>query len=113
MILEYLFVTAEQDPGQWVFPKGRIEPRESPDAAALRGVKEEAGVAAKIIEKLPSLDLATNSIAMFLMWPVDCAATSEGRQIQWFGVDQALIQLTFDESRQLLRKVHSRMLSRI
>src|SRR3989344_4741533 len=40
---------------QWTFPKGHIDEKEKPETAALREVKEEAGVEAKIIEKLGSV----------------------------------------------------------
>ena len=36
----------------WLFPKGHIDPGETPQMAALREVKEESGLLARIIEKL-------------------------------------------------------------
>lgn len=36
----------------WLFPKGHIDPGETPPIAALREVKEETGLSARIIEKL-------------------------------------------------------------
>ncbi len=38
--------------GKWAVPKGLIEAGESPEQAALREVKEETGIEAKILEKL-------------------------------------------------------------
>ena len=38
----------------WLFPKGHIDPGETPQIAALREVKEETGLSARIIEKLGS-----------------------------------------------------------
>lgn len=41
----------EYDGYKWTFPKGRPDPGESPEAAALREVFEESGVKACIIGK--------------------------------------------------------------
>ncbi|HLD41540.1 MAG TPA: NUDIX domain-containing protein [archaeon] len=38
--------------GKWAVPKGLIEKGETPEQAALREVKEETGIEAKILEKL-------------------------------------------------------------
>lgn len=35
--------------GEWVLPKGKVEPGETPEAAALREVEEETGVRAEIL----------------------------------------------------------------
>ncbi|MCR4401927.1 MAG: NUDIX domain-containing protein [Firmicutes bacterium] len=35
--------------GEWVLPKGRVEPGETPEVAALREVEEETGVRAEIL----------------------------------------------------------------
>ena len=45
---QYLIVTAKKNPEHWVLPKGHIEPGETPEAAAIREVREETGVEAKI-----------------------------------------------------------------
>jgi len=43
---------AGKKPGVWALPKGNIGAGEKPDATALREVKEETGVEARLIEKL-------------------------------------------------------------
>jgi 8-oxo-dGTP pyrophosphatase MutT (NUDIX family) len=45
--LEFLLVQTSQG-GRWTFPKGRIEPGETPSAAAAREAAEEAGVEGEI-----------------------------------------------------------------
>jgi 8-oxo-dGTP pyrophosphatase MutT (NUDIX family) len=38
--------------GVWLFPKGHIDPGETPEMAAIREVREESGLSARIIGKL-------------------------------------------------------------
>ena len=45
-------VQASNDPDQWVLPKGHIEPDEDPRHCAIREVKEETGVWARIENEL-------------------------------------------------------------
>ncbi|MDO8619558.1 MAG: NUDIX domain-containing protein [Candidatus Daviesbacteria bacterium] len=47
-----VLVTQHSQNKHWSFPKGWIDPGESPEEAALREVKEEGGVEAEIVEKI-------------------------------------------------------------
>ena len=50
---EILFLVISSSSGKhWVLPKGHIEENESPEAAALRELKEEAGIKGQIVEPL-------------------------------------------------------------
>ena len=52
----------------WTFPKGRPEPGESVEQAALREVLEESGVEARIVVAIPGLhEGGTTRTAYFLM----------------------------------------------
>jgi 8-oxo-dGTP pyrophosphatase MutT (NUDIX family) len=54
----------------WTFPKGRADRNESPEAAALREVKEETGYSARITAKLPgTFEGGTTVTEYFLMAP--------------------------------------------
>ncbi|MEX0617210.1 MAG: NUDIX domain-containing protein [Candidatus Woykebacteria bacterium] len=48
----YILVVQHSQHHGWVFPKGLIDPGETKEATALREVKEEGGVEAKIIKEL-------------------------------------------------------------
>ncbi len=41
---EFLVVSTTGRPGEWTFPKGHIEPGELPEQAAMREIREEAGI---------------------------------------------------------------------
>jgi len=99
--------------GSWVFPKGHIESGESKVDAAVREVEEEAGVQAVVVDPRQT-------------WQTEYVnPRREGRRITWyllrthateavmreaifptggfFGPDEAVVMLAFDEDRQLLR----------
>ncbi|HXT19293.1 MAG TPA: NUDIX domain-containing protein, partial [Thermoanaerobaculia bacterium] len=42
--------------GRWQLPKGHVEPGEAPTEAAVREVREETGVSARVVDTLPSID---------------------------------------------------------
>lgn len=102
---EYLLVTAKQDSHMWIFPKGHVESGETLDQAALREVKEEAGVVATIVGPVGVLDLPNQQrLAIFLMRYVSEVGRGERRAIRWHTFEQAMAQLTFEESRRALKQ---------
>ena len=55
----------------WTFPKGRADPGETPEQAALREVQEETGYAAEITGLVPGIFKGdTSTTAFYLMRPV-------------------------------------------
>ncbi|MEX2536016.1 MAG: NUDIX domain-containing protein [Trueperaceae bacterium] len=100
--------------GTWVFPKGHIDPGETPLEAALREVAEEAGVDCRCPD--PHKTFSTRYVN----------ARGEARQITWYllrtdateprmseplfpegefiGPDEALGRLSFPEDQKLLRQ---------
>ncbi len=70
--------------GQWTVPWGRIDPGESPSAAVLREIKEEAGVIARIdgllgLQELPDPWLGMLGI-LFLCTHLDGSPTADMRE---------------------------------
>ena len=105
---EVLVVTARRRPDEWVFPKGHIETGETPEQTAVREVHEESGVRATIIAPLEDVEIQMpdedQTVRYFLMRAVDTGSAGEGRQLLWLTADEALNRLTFDTSRESLRK---------
>jgi len=103
----YLLVEASGGRGRWVFPKGRVEKGETADAAARREVSEEAGVRARAIRRLRSVERKRDgeriAIAYFLMAYAGRTAPLENRRIRWLALDEALDALRLEKSRRVLR----------
>lgn len=98
----------------WSFPKGLIDPGEKTEETALREVREEAGVEAKIVAKLPSIKIFyTNEknekilkfITYFVMaWQNDLPEGFgwETGEIKWATLDEALPILGYPSDGKLL-----------
>lgn len=100
---------------KWVLPKGIIEAGEKPEEAAIREVREEAGVEAKIIKKItPEVrykyikneTLVDKTVDFFLMeyqagdiknhnWEME--------DVRWVSVDEALKLMAFAEEKIILQ----------
>lgn len=107
---EYLLVSSSANRDLWVFPKGHIELGESPQVAALREVREEAGVRAKVLKNLSESRFSKGeekvSVLYFLMeygGPVDA---DEDREVKWCGYEEARKILSFGDTRKLLKIAH-------
>lgn len=99
----------------WSFPKGLIDPGQTPQGAAVREVKEEGGVEAEILDKVGyskyvytlNGEKIFKVVTYFLMKyksgdPKD--HDWEMEEAGWYEVEDALKQLTFSQDKQLLKK---------
>ena len=108
---EYLLVEARRRRGEWVLPKGHIDPGETPEAAAAREVQEEAGVRAEVVaragESEYAVDGETIRVIFFLMRYEGEASRQEDRALAWRPYEDALRLLRFDDTRRVLRQAHA------
>src|SRR5262245_25483479 len=100
----------------WSFPKGKADPGESIEQTALREVREETGIDARIIQVLPIVrytygDARGNPrpkvVHYFLMEPSGGALAVNGHEIdlaEWLEPRQALLRLSYDHDRDLLSR---------
>ncbi len=107
-----LLVRAKRDPSAWIFPKGHIDPGESAAETAVRETSEEAGVAGEAVAPIGApLEfeyLGTRyRVQYFLVRYAGDTAQSEGREKQWFPIDEALRHLRFDGMRELLEQART------
>jgi ADP-ribose pyrophosphatase YjhB (NUDIX family) len=107
VVRTYLVVTAKKRADHWLYPKGHLEPGESPEACAVREVREESGVHAEVVRALSDsvleLPQGRQFIRFFLMRFVAEGPADEARTVAWLPFSAALERLTFEDTRELLR----------
>jgi 8-oxo-dGTP diphosphatase len=96
----------------WSFPKGKLDPGESWEEAALREVEEEIGLRCRLGHELPPAAYTdpkgrAKVVRYWLMEPLDgeFAANDEVDEMRWLPADQARRQLSYEHDRALLREV--------
>jgi 8-oxo-dGTP pyrophosphatase MutT (NUDIX family)/uncharacterized membrane protein YedE/YeeE len=103
------------DESQWVLPKGKINPGESQPQAAIREVREEAGVKARIVCPLGLVQYKTEEendqdvrVKFYLMERLSDGESFEtGRKPEWHKRDEAIAKLSHPESKQILARADS------
>lgn len=109
--LEFLIVQSSTDRDHWVLPKGHIIPGETPEMAAVREIREEAGVEAEVLSTLGRSTYRhageTVRILYFLMKYNASTKAQEDREVLWCSYERAATTLSFDDARRLLQKALS------
>lgn len=96
----------------WSFPKGKCEPGEADEAAALREVAEETGLTCRLGAELPTARYTdrhgrSKQVRYWLMEPVEIpefVANDEVDEIRWCPPAMAATLLTYPFDRDLLER---------
>lgn len=99
----FYLVVSSSDGANWVLPKGHIDAGESPEAAALRELQEEAGVLGEIVARLSVQYFKkaeeTAGIQYFLIRELGLTIAAENRTLRWEDERSAVQLLTFAEAK--------------
>jgi 8-oxo-dGTP diphosphatase len=100
----------------WSLPKGKLEPGESPRAAAVREIAEETGVAVRPAETLPDHEYIDRHgrpkiVHYWHMTPVGTTAwepNDEVDETRWITAAEAATLLSYENDRRLVAQVATR-----
>ena len=102
---------------RWQLPKGIIDPGETPEQAALREVREEAGIDCKLIEPIETIEYwfvdsrsgtpirIHKFVHFYLMRYVSGDVADHDHEVaeaRWFPVDEAISTLAFDSEKSVV-----------
>ena len=95
----------------WSLPKGKLDPGEDFEQAALREVEEETGMHAELVTELGSISYRdrkgrTKLVRYWLMRPLDgeFAPGSEVDELRWLSPDAATKLLSYEHDADLVRE---------
>lgn len=104
----------QQAAGHWGFPKGHVEEGETEVETAIREIKEETNVDVEINEKFryvekyfPKEDVEKD-VVFFVAQKIggeNIAQEEEVQNIVWVSCEEAMELLTFESSKNVLKKV--------
>lgn len=115
--IKYLILLS--DGGCWDFPKGHIESGETKKETALRELQEETGLTAQLDDAFEqSLSYVypgyqnkeethkTDFMFIGKTSSTDVTLSPEHTDYAWLTYEQALQQITYDDTRELFKKAH-------
>lgn len=113
-VASYLLVRPKSGKNEWLLPKGHIETDEEESGAALREVREETGVIARLICPVETVEFEIQSeivrVIFFLMEFASQEELRERRQTGWFELKEALQELHHPQSKQIIQTAEKQRL---
>lgn len=112
-------IVAVNPNGRWQLPKGIVDDGETPETAALREVREEAGIEAEIVEKIETVEYwyfgmksgervrFHKFVHFYLMKYVSGDVADHDHEVsesRWVKVDEAIKMLAFKSEKETVEK---------
>jgi 8-oxo-dGTP pyrophosphatase MutT (NUDIX family) len=110
--VQYLLLKPKDGADEWLLPKGHIEDGEGHGEAALREVREEAGIVGRLCGFVARTDFkdANGKVdaKFYLIERIGALEPRENRLIKWHPFEDAVAALSFPESKLVLREAERR-----
>jgi 8-oxo-dGTP pyrophosphatase MutT (NUDIX family) len=91
----------------WSLPKGKLDPGESSEEAALREVEEETGLRCRLVRELPTVEYDVRGrLKVVRYWAMEVVdetpfvPNDEVDQVRWVEPQEALALLSYDRDRE-------------
>ena len=96
----------------WSLPKGKLDPGEDWEAAALREIAEECGLRCRLEQELPSTEYVVDGRAKRVRWwrmsvveETGLPADDEVDELRWLTPAEAVALLDYEADRALIRSL--------
>ncbi|MGB9893840.1 MAG: (deoxy)nucleoside triphosphate pyrophosphohydrolase [Candidatus Saccharicenans sp.] len=109
---QVLLAERKSKTGGWEFPGGKVEPKETPEQALIREIREELGVKIKVLKYLEKVSLPEKPEAQMMAFEAELLDNSirlsSHRQFFWVRPEELLKYNLLPADRELVKKLKAR-----
>jgi 8-oxo-dGTP pyrophosphatase MutT (NUDIX family) len=122
-VIEVALISVGDD-NRWQLPKGLVDKGESTEDAAIREVREEAGIETDLVERLDKVEywyflnedgerVRYHKFVYFYLLRYKAGDVSnhdhEVNEARWFNIDEAIKVLAFDSEKNIVEKARAKL----